>query len=172
MAQQQINKTRLTFARSCIEVKSTLDLPGSVIIDIGEPEPVTIRVEYPWKAQQCNKCGEFGHIKSRCRKDKVIKKWYQIKQKQAPAEPSEIQKGQKKSTEADEVANVTRDKTGEIGDHDFCIQETNKFQCLEDAEYSDYEETLEALPTNNTNEAIVEDATTVKHKAVPTKLRS
>ncbi|KAF5208029.1 zinc ion binding / nucleic acid binding protein, partial [Thalictrum thalictroides] len=61
-----IKKTRLTFARICVEVESIASLPVSKKVDISEEEPVTLTFDYPWKPQQCAKCNEFGHTEKRC----------------------------------------------------------------------------------------------------------
>ncbi|KAF5208044.1 zinc ion binding / nucleic acid binding protein [Thalictrum thalictroides] len=64
-------KTRLTFAKICVEVDSVFDLPVSKQVDIGEAELVTLQFEYPWKPQQCSKCKEYGHTDKRCGMEKV-----------------------------------------------------------------------------------------------------
>ncbi|KAF5175227.1 Rna exonuclease [Thalictrum thalictroides] len=66
-------KTRLTFTRICVEVENVANLPSTKKVDIGEDEPVAIQFEYPWKPQQCSKCGEFGHTEKRCGELKTVK---------------------------------------------------------------------------------------------------
>ncbi|KAF5194056.1 hypothetical protein FRX31_016361 [Thalictrum thalictroides] len=59
-------KTRLSFAKICVEVESINDLPTSKSVDVGDVQPVVLNFEYPWKPQQCIKCMEFGHTVKRC----------------------------------------------------------------------------------------------------------
>ncbi|KAI8570248.1 hypothetical protein RHMOL_Rhmol01G0019400 [Rhododendron molle] len=45
--------SRLTFARVCIEVEATKEIPESFVVDLGYGKPFEIRVEVPWKPQAC-----------------------------------------------------------------------------------------------------------------------
>ncbi|GAB2232794.1 hypothetical protein Droror1_Dr00011852 [Drosera rotundifolia] len=51
------NRTRLDFARVCVEVEP---LPDKVFIKFGE-EQIELRVEYQWKPQVCTECGINGN---------------------------------------------------------------------------------------------------------------
>ncbi|KAF9623206.1 hypothetical protein IFM89_000047 [Coptis chinensis] len=160
------NKTILTFAQSCIEVKSTLDLPELLPIDIDEAEPVMIKVEYPWKPQQCSKCATGGidadgWIKVTSNRKSPSKEGPGIisnaRENEMSVAPIDCQKVTILSDEV--VSSSTKEKSDEVVERGICIKYTNKYQCLEDTEDSDYEETSEALPAENTDGATAEDAT-------------
>ena len=56
------NCTRLEYARVCVEIDASL--PYTHEFDIDSPlsaEPITIKVEYEWKPNRCEKCSVFGH---------------------------------------------------------------------------------------------------------------
>ena len=57
---------RISYARICVEVNAQNELLKSLEIGSddtthGEPEKVTLRVEYPWNPVRCAKCQRFGH---------------------------------------------------------------------------------------------------------------
>ena len=57
---------RISYARICIEVSAedellkTLEI-GSDDTTYGEPEKVSLKVEYPWTPVRCAHCKKFGH---------------------------------------------------------------------------------------------------------------
>ncbi|KAI8571753.1 hypothetical protein RHMOL_Rhmol01G0143300 [Rhododendron molle] len=63
--------SRLTFARVCIEVEATKEIPESFVVDLGYGKPFEIRVEVPWKPQACKVCKTFGHTTNACPKPRV-----------------------------------------------------------------------------------------------------
>ncbi|KAF5194014.1 hypothetical protein FRX31_016398 [Thalictrum thalictroides] len=54
--------TMLSFARVCVEVEPTKDLPFSIPIN---PEQ-SVDIEYPWRPLICSKCMIFGHATTNC----------------------------------------------------------------------------------------------------------
>ena len=60
------NKTRLSFARICIEIDLSSKLPKSARLNLGNGKYTTIRIEYPWVPQNCSHCQVFGHKLSQC----------------------------------------------------------------------------------------------------------
>ncbi|KAI8544134.1 hypothetical protein RHMOL_Rhmol08G0272100 [Rhododendron molle] len=60
------DRSRLTFARVCIEVDAAKEIPKSFVVNLGYGEPYEIRVEVPWKPQACHICKIFGHSTSAC----------------------------------------------------------------------------------------------------------
>ena len=64
------NQTKLSFARICIEVGVDCEFPKSVLLDKGDGNFSTIRVEYPWAPQCCPICKRFGHNRDNCQGQK------------------------------------------------------------------------------------------------------
>ncbi|CAL5408781.1 unnamed protein product [Camellia sinensis] len=54
-------RSRLTFARICIEVPANKVILKSFKINFGYGDPYEIQVEIPWKPQRCDGCKTFGH---------------------------------------------------------------------------------------------------------------
>ncbi|CAL5364647.1 unnamed protein product [Camellia sinensis] len=59
-------RSRLTFARICIEVPANKEIPKSFKINLGYGDPYEIQVEVPWKPQRCDGCKTFGHTTNLC----------------------------------------------------------------------------------------------------------
>ena len=60
------NQTKLSFARICIEVGVDCVFPKSVLLDRGNGNYSTIRIEYPWAPKCCSECKLFGHNLGNC----------------------------------------------------------------------------------------------------------
>ncbi|KAF8402089.1 hypothetical protein HHK36_013041 [Tetracentron sinense] len=60
------DKSRLSFARVCIEVDAAKPLKTEVKIKIGEGKFLIQKVLYDWKPIRCSKCLSFGHSDSHC----------------------------------------------------------------------------------------------------------
>ena len=60
------NQTKLSFARICVEVGVDCEFPTSVLLDRGNGNYSTIKVEYPWAPQCCTECKLFGHNLVNC----------------------------------------------------------------------------------------------------------
>ena len=60
------NQTKLSFARICIEVGVDCVFPKSVLLDRGNGNYSTIRIEYPWAPKCCSECKLFGHNLANC----------------------------------------------------------------------------------------------------------
>ena len=60
------NKTRLSFARICIEVDLSSKFPKAARLNLGNGKCTTIRIEYPWVPHNCSHCQVFGHKVSKC----------------------------------------------------------------------------------------------------------
>ena len=60
------NQTKLSFARICIEVGIDCQFPKSVLLDLGNGDYSTIRIEYPWIPHCCSNCKSFGHNLAQC----------------------------------------------------------------------------------------------------------
>ncbi|KAL0913533.1 hypothetical protein M5K25_016998 [Dendrobium thyrsiflorum] len=58
-------KTRLTYARVCIQVLVTSTLPDSVPISI-EDEVFHLKIHYEWKPSTCSTCNSLAHPSSLC----------------------------------------------------------------------------------------------------------
>ncbi|KAI0492837.1 hypothetical protein KFK09_027113 [Dendrobium nobile] len=58
-------KTRLTYARICIQVSTTSLFPNSVAVSI-EGEVFNLQVQYEWKPTPCTTCASLAHPSSQC----------------------------------------------------------------------------------------------------------
>ena len=54
------NRTRLSFARICIEVDLSSKFPKTARLNLGNGRYTTIRIEYPWVPHNCSHCQVFG----------------------------------------------------------------------------------------------------------------
>ncbi|KAF5198340.1 Zinc knuckle (CCHC-type) family protein, partial [Thalictrum thalictroides] len=64
MDEQTTSKTRLSFARICVEVPVNQDYKKVVCSMKGKS--VEVDVEYPWIPKSCTKCNRFGHSSLWC----------------------------------------------------------------------------------------------------------
>ena len=65
------NQTKLSFARICVKVGVDCEFPKSVLLDRGNGNFSTIRIEYPWAPQCCPVCKRFGHNLENCQVKKA-----------------------------------------------------------------------------------------------------
>ncbi|KAF5185575.1 hypothetical protein FRX31_024839 [Thalictrum thalictroides] len=66
-------KTRLKFAKVCVEVDFQCSFPRSLKVKLGE-EISVVKVEYDWIPSKCSKCSSFGHLTNKCNR-KVTPLW-------------------------------------------------------------------------------------------------
>ena len=76
------NRSKLSFARICIEVGVDCEFPKSVLLDMGNGKFSTIKIEYPWAPQCCSNCKLFGHNLAQCHilKEQITKAGYSVKE--------------------------------------------------------------------------------------------
>lgn len=70
-------KTRMSYARVCVEIDSTCTFPSEIPYQIDDKK-YKVRVEYPWKHTLCSLCKSFGHSSAKCGSNptpKYKKKW-------------------------------------------------------------------------------------------------
>ena len=60
------NRSRLSFARICIEVALNCDFPKSALLSFGNDKYITVRIEYPWVPHSCSQCKVYGHKATHC----------------------------------------------------------------------------------------------------------
>lgn len=60
------SKKRISFARICVEVEASKELPKDLYIQCENGDWITILVEYDWKPQVCTHCKVFGHTNAQC----------------------------------------------------------------------------------------------------------
>ncbi|XP_026416759.1 uncharacterized protein LOC113312218 [Papaver somniferum] len=101
MDTQTLNKTRMNYARICVEVDITCEFLDSFTFTLGGKDKVEIKMEYSWKPPKCTECALFGHRSLNCPKHvksspKVVQKWVQ----------------KKVTTNIDEEGWITKSKTG------------------------------------------------------------
>ncbi|PKU76950.1 Uncharacterized protein MA16_Dca001556 [Dendrobium catenatum] len=58
-------KTRLTYARICIQVSTTSLFPDLVSVSI-EGEILKLQIQYEWKPSPCDTCSSLAHTSSQC----------------------------------------------------------------------------------------------------------
>ncbi|XP_039011240.1 uncharacterized protein LOC120140324 [Hibiscus syriacus] len=60
------SKTRLEYAKVCIEIGAKKDIPETVEVILANGKTSTIFVEVPWFPYRCRKCSTFGHSDKEC----------------------------------------------------------------------------------------------------------
>ena len=76
MDQITAKKQRLSFAKICIELESTKEIPCAIDVKLRDGSLVLVFVEIPWRPLKCVNCNIFGHSNKDCpRKTKVTKAW-------------------------------------------------------------------------------------------------
>ena len=60
------NRSRLSFARICIEVDWNSEFPKFALLNLGNGKFTTVRIEYPWVPHICSHCQVFGHKTFHC----------------------------------------------------------------------------------------------------------
>ncbi|KAI0502424.1 hypothetical protein KFK09_017373 [Dendrobium nobile] len=58
-------KTRLTYARICIQVSTSSSFPETVTVAI-EGEVIKLQIQYEWKPVPCATCASLTHVSSNC----------------------------------------------------------------------------------------------------------
>ncbi|KAF9611983.1 hypothetical protein IFM89_037266 [Coptis chinensis] len=66
MDEATASKRRISFARVCIKVEISSELPLSFEIEMGKGDNRTVRVEYSWVPKKCDNCKAFGHLIDKC----------------------------------------------------------------------------------------------------------
>ncbi|XP_026384718.1 uncharacterized protein LOC113280286 [Papaver somniferum] len=70
-------KTRMAFARVCVEIDANCTFPTKLPFQIDDKK-YEVRAEYPWKPTSCCHCKSFGHSNDKCAANQVrkyTKKW-------------------------------------------------------------------------------------------------
>ena len=61
------SRTRMLYARVCVEVNLKKELVEKFSLDMGEGKVAVIPVEYAWKPRICSKCSGVGHLEAKCK---------------------------------------------------------------------------------------------------------
>lgn len=62
---QTATRSRMTYARICVEVSIDSDLPSHIDAKVGNTE-IKVPVKYTWKPLRCSHCAVFGHFTEKC----------------------------------------------------------------------------------------------------------
>lgn len=84
-------RTRMSFARVCIEIEADFNYPATIPMSFGGKE-FEVQVEYSWKPPRCLACAFFGHSSGKCSKDSTHKI---VKKKLAPKKTNEDKEKEK-----------------------------------------------------------------------------
>ena len=57
---------RLAYAKVCVEVEATMDIPSTIKVELRNGKSVTVYVEVPWMPVKCSQCSIFGHGDKTC----------------------------------------------------------------------------------------------------------
>ncbi|XP_026452416.1 uncharacterized protein LOC113352872 [Papaver somniferum] len=82
MDTQTLNKTRMSYARICVEVDVNCEFLDSFTFTLGGKDTIEIKTNYSWKPPKCKECAVFGHVTTNCPKNvkpvqNVVQKWVQ-----------------------------------------------------------------------------------------------
>ncbi|KAF5186912.1 Rna exonuclease [Thalictrum thalictroides] len=156
-------KTRLKFARVCIEVDLECSFPKLLKVKIREEE-VEIKVEYTWIPSRCTKCASFGHLTNRC-----VRKVATVWQKSDGAGPSCMRNSQGQAVETSSPTTTVNDvfSVGERRSSPISpksaflvlakdnIASKNRFECLQEREEEEEQVQDTAMVVYNEPEAII-----------------
>lgn len=112
-------RTRMSFARVCIEIEADFSYPATIPMSFGGKE-FEVQVEYSWKPPRCLACASFGHSSGKCSKDsthKVVKKKWVPKKANEDKEKEKslnLGKGDSNNGEAAEDVIVAQESTPKI----------------------------------------------------------
>ncbi|XVE63318.1 hypothetical protein DITRI_Ditri07aG0010400 [Diplodiscus trichospermus] len=76
------SQQRLAFAKVCVEVEATSELPACIEVELRDGSIVPVKVEVPWMPLKCKQCGIFGHGAKTCPKQQNIAKVWVPKRKE------------------------------------------------------------------------------------------
>lgn len=65
---QTLNKSRMNYARVCVEVDDNCDFPSSIPVYMDGELAFEVSVECPWKPPMCSFCQTFNHSALKCKK--------------------------------------------------------------------------------------------------------
>ncbi|PKI32709.1 hypothetical protein CRG98_046883 [Punica granatum] len=54
-------RSRLDYAKVCIEVEVEKEIPEFLTVDLGDNYTVNVLVDVPWLPEKCDRCKAFGH---------------------------------------------------------------------------------------------------------------
>ena len=66
------NKQHLAFAKVCIEVDASTEIPKSIEAKMRNGFVISISMVIPWLPQKCSQCNIFGHLDKNCLKKKSV----------------------------------------------------------------------------------------------------
>ncbi|KAF5187086.1 Rna exonuclease, partial [Thalictrum thalictroides] len=128
-----LKKTRLKFAKVCIEVDLECPFPKSLKIKLGG-EIVDIKVDYTWIPSKCSKCASFGHLSNKCTR-KLSTTWQAVAD---IAGPSCIRNSQGIEVPASKIVERLSPPSSpskvalQSSERSSPISPTNRFSCLQD----------------------------------------
>ncbi|PKU59458.1 Uncharacterized protein MA16_Dca012786 [Dendrobium catenatum] len=113
-------KTRLTYARICIQASITSSFPESVSVAI-EGEVIKLQIQYEWKPDPCSYCGSLAHISSFCTSQKSEQQTHNQTRGRSTSrhhsKQSQTRPGALKQTNGKDIANNIANKTSTISSH-------------------------------------------------------
>ncbi|XVE55634.1 hypothetical protein DITRI_Ditri03aG0174400 [Diplodiscus trichospermus] len=68
------SEQRLAFAKVCIEIEASKDIPQAINVELRNGTIVQIYVDVPWMPMKCSHCAIFGHGDKTCTKKPVMVK--------------------------------------------------------------------------------------------------
>ncbi|XP_026458963.1 uncharacterized protein LOC113359566 [Papaver somniferum] len=65
---QTLNRTRMSYARVCVEIDTSCEFPSSIPVYLDGMLAFEVDVEYPWKPPMYTHCKTFNHSSIACKK--------------------------------------------------------------------------------------------------------
>ena len=66
MDQIPAGQQRLTYAKICVEIEASKNIPKSIEVELGNGSVISISVEVPWLPPKCSRCCIFRHVDKSC----------------------------------------------------------------------------------------------------------
>ncbi|CAL5441871.1 unnamed protein product [Camellia sinensis] len=156
-------RSRLMFARICIEVSANKEIPESFKINLGYDDPYEIQVEVPWKPQRCDVYKTFGHTTNLCpQKPKTLnppssKQEWRVKETNIQV-PTEWEVVKKKGRDDGQGSTIVINKEGEM--QCFTPSTSNTFDVLESSD-------MEELGNGELNQELLCQTKSLKSRESP-----
>ena len=148
----------MAFAKICVEVEATKEIPHSIEVEMKDGSLVTVTVEVPWAPQRCSYCSIFGHTDKFCSRKPVaaeVKVWMPKQVVKKSDSYDGAAKERDTIVREIQVENLApQEQERDIGSS--LLSSANRFAALEDVEQSKPRELIEDEQVKKDEDIVVE----------------